>query len=724
MSRATLVVLALSLVLAAPAAAHVERPAYWPDPAADTSISPATGGGVPKARSLASALRRKLPGTTRVVCQDNSMALVRQSIRRARKNGWDIRPSDQRKLGRKRARALLSINRRLKKMCKFSEIQPAVNASGNNDRVVVMPGLYEEPTARAQPTNDPACDQYRTNGDKPKQEGTALSYEYQLKCPNDQNLIAVMGRALSDTKPPMPPRGNRHGIPDEGPCIRCNFQIEGSGVDADDVIIEAGDASKGDGGPNGVGTAKDVGIRADRADGFVLKNMKVRHAKEHGIYVLEADGYLLTNFKAFYNGLYGTLTFVTDHGVQQNCEGVGHGDSAVYPGAAVETGRQRPAGTEFRYNQVVRYCDLHHNMAGYSGTNGNAVHVHDNRIYDNALGLQTDVVTGAGHPGYPGDSMLVEKNLFYDNNFNVYEEDSAVDPAFPFPVGTGMWIAGGNAHQVRNNHFWDNWRRGTMLFSVPDQLICGPGADGNEQAGCDPNGQTTSFDNSFYDNFMGITPDGKADPNGTDFWWDPYPGTTGNCWWDNKAAQGAKITYSPSDPPYAPFPDCDGGKNRSESRGAGDFRQTQELLSCVAAFETRQFDPNGPCPWFKTPPEPQPGGGSSGGGSKTGTGLPVGFSTKVRRSSEGSIDRRSDFSGVNCSDWNGAGDAGRAWIVDVIHEFAGGTVNDHEKVVGYGDTLTTEQANDLFNTTCSEGYAQGFVLYKLYTYAAAVTDKS
>ena len=50
-------------------------------------------------------------------------------------------------------------------------------------------------------------------------------------------------------------------------------------------------------------------------------------------------------------------------------------------------------------------------------------------------------------------------------------------------------------------------------------------------------------------------------------------------------------------------------------------------------------------------------------------------------------------------------------------------VNDEDTIVGYGDTLTTEQANDLFNTSCSKRYAQGFLLYKMYSYAAAVTDK-
>ncbi len=513
----------------------------------------------------------------------------------------------------------------------------------------------------------------------------------------------------------MPPRENRHGIPDPGKCIRCNLQLEGSGVTADDVIVEAGDASKGDGGPNGVGTKKDVAIRADRADGFVLKKVKVRHAKEHGIYVLEADGYLLTKFKAYYNGLYGTLTFVEDHGVTEHCDAVGHGDSGVYPGAAVETGAQRPPGTAFRYNQEVRFCDLHHNMAGYSGTNGNAVYVHHNKIYDNALGLQTDVVTGAGHPGYPGDSMLVENNWFYSNNFNVYEDDSSVVPAFPFPVGTGLWIAGGNRHQVRDNYFYDNWRRGTMLFSVPDQLVCGPGAGGNQQAGCDPNGQTTSFFNSHYDNRMGVRPDGTADPNGTDFWWDPYPGTIGNCWWHNTPAQGAQITSDPDS-----LPNCENGARPDKSVGTGNPVYTGELGSCVAAFETRMFDPNGPCPWFKTPPEPQPGGGAAASRSGTVFARPA---ATVQRRDAGPLDRSRDLSGVTCSDWNAAGDGDRKWLVSAVTAFAGGVVVDGEKAVGYGDVFTTGQANDLYDTTCRNRYARGFVLYKLYTYAAAVTKR-
>jgi hypothetical protein len=708
--RVLLAVVVALLCVPAAALAHVERPAYWPNPAPDRSVKPPAGGGVPKARSLASALNAKLPGTTRVVCQKSSLKLLGQSIAKARKNGYAIRPSDVRKLSAKQAKRLLAINTKLFKQCHWRQIQAAVTASRNNDRVVVMPGLYLEPRARSKPTHDPKCAKYRTNGDRPGNDGQAVSYAYQVHCPNDQNLIAVLGRALGKGTDPSPPLENRHGIPNTGRCIRCNLQLEGSGVSADDVVIEAGKAAAGNGGPNGVGSKKDVAIRADRADGFVLRGVTVRHAGEHGIYVMESDGYLFDRFKAFYNRLYGTLSFVEDHGVQQNCEAVGHGDSGIYPGAAVETGVQRPPGTAFRYNQEIRRCDLHHNLAGYSGTDGNAVHIHHNNIYDNSLGLQTDVVTASGHPGFPGDSMLVEKNNLYSNNYNVYESGSDIEPSFPFPVGTALWIAGGNWHQVRNNRFWDNWRRGTMLFAVPDSLVCGPGADGNQQAGCDAGKFSTSHYNRFYDNVMGARPDGTADPNGTDFWWDQFAGNKGNCWFRNVGPK--PITTDPS-----PLPDCDDGKDPAASTGTGNLKNQAELGGCLAAYE---FDQSGGCPWFTTPPEPQPGGGAAGTGSPGLGSLPgVGAKVTSEQAKQGYV----PLGQLTCAEWNATGSAGRPALVRRVRAFAGGVVISEDAAIGTGAVLSDATAERLYDSWCGRSYAGAFLLYKLYTHAAAFAGR-
>jgi hypothetical protein len=643
------------LLLPALASAHTERASYFPDPAPDCSIDPCAGGAVPTARTLESSVYEDR-GRTNVVCRPSSLRRVSSAISKAERTGYVLRPTVGRQvITQREGHALMDINRRLWSHCRFDSIQAAVNAAGNNDRVVIMPGVYAEPESRGAPTNDPSCDPYEIHNDRG--ETTALSYKYQWNCPNDQNLIAVLGREPGATDPPEEPLLDRHGIPDLGPCVRCNLQIEGSGVGPDDVTIDAGRLESGDGGPNGA--AKDVGIRVDRADGTVIRNVKVRHAREHDIYVLESDGYLLDRFKVFYPGEYGVLTFVEDHGLMQNCEAVGADDSGLYPGAGADTGVGRDSAPQewkdytdpgysygnFRYSQEIRYCDSHHNASGYSGTDGNATHLHHNNIYDNVLGFTTDVFTAAGHPGFPQDSDLIEYNNFYSNNFDAYGAQPAeteLHPGPPFPIGVGLWIAGGNDNVVRYNHFWDNWRRATMVFAVPDQIVCGPGVgiDPAFLAGCNPTAvpPSTSYRNELYGNVMGRAPDvdppklcpafsslgpcsewepGEQAPNGTgdlstgrvDFWWDQYTDTTGNCWHDNVGQDGtaSSLTTLPESPPSgapANVPGlmphiCDG-----TSVGTGGPAQESELLSCLAAFSSGA--PGDACTWFTRPSDPSP----------------------------------------------------------------------------------------------------------------------
>lgn len=642
LALASLLALAITVGATSTASAHIERASYWPAPAADFSIKPATGGGVPAKRSLYTALQKRPPGVTRVVCaghppstrrlnrlkrrlrslrrhhaskrrirrmkqrvagarrkfrgatrRNTSIRRLRKSLDSVRSHGYKIRPSQGAiHMSRRARRKLLSFNEKLVAKCNTNSIQTAVNRSRNNDRVVVMPGLYTEPRSRKAPTHDPKCRPLLQQNDE--QSAEALSYAYQATCPNDQNLISVVGRRVGPGKDPQPPRFDRQGgIPNLGACVRCNVQIEGSGATPDDVTIDAGRVASGDKGP--INPVKDVAIRADRADGFVLANVKTRHAGEHNIYVLESDGYLLDRFKTYYAGEYGVLTFVEDHGLMQNCDAAGHGDSGLYPGAGAETGEQTREGRR-RYNQEIRNCDTHHNASGYSGTASNGIWLHHNNLYDNALGFTTDVFTASGHPGFPQDSDLIENNNFYSNNFNPYVRGSDVTPTVPVPVGTGLWIAGGNNNQVRNNRFWNNWRRGTMLFAVPDSVVCGPAAGGNEQYGCSAGKFSTSYRNRFYGNTMGRTPGNRRDPNGVDFWWDNFATNTNNCWYGNKGKDGTEASIT-SDPPRPLLP-----SNCATSRGLAGPAEESELLACLADF---QYGNKQNCPWFKTPAEPQ-----------------------------------------------------------------------------------------------------------------------
>ena len=626
---------AVAIIVPALALAHVERASYWPDPAPDTHVKPAAGGKVPAVRKIFSALGKKGPGTTRVVCQqvpskklrkhgsakklskNKSIRALNKDLKVAKTTGYKLRESQAPlHVSKKKARKLRSFNIRLLRRCRYNNIQDAVTASHNNDRVEILPGLYTEPKSRARPTNDPACANLKILNDK-SQTG-AVSYAYQVKCPNDQNLIAVIGRALTNIPVPQPPRTDRHVIPDAGRCIRCNLQIQGTGVSPDDVTIDAGNPQSGDGTP--LGSVKDVGIRADRADGFVLDNVKVRHAMEHDVYVIETDGSHLDRLKVPYAGEYGVLTFVADHSLMENCDAWGSGDSGLYPGASADLGEAVPPNQR-RYGTEIRNCDMHHNLLGYSGTDGNSVWLHDNAFYDNSQGFSTDVFTAAGHPGFPQDSDLLEHNDFYSNNFNAYlpqcqgnqkpgpngpnQGCSDVTPTEPIPVGTGMWIAGGNANTIRNNRFWDNWRRGVMLFSVPDAFVC-PADSGNQIPGCDPASTATSYRNQFHDNKMGQAPDGSSQPNGVDFWWDQGgittdPSNSGNCWFNNTGKDGtaASVTGDPSPsgvPPDNLPSDC--GNSPLPGPPLSTPKVT-ELLTCSGDL------PGSPtCPWFTTPPKP------------------------------------------------------------------------------------------------------------------------
>ena len=562
-----------------------------------------------------------------------SLGALLGSLHDAQSKGYSLRPSQPKiRLSKHEAWELLWINLALSKRCKYDSVQKAVLAAGNNDRVLIMPGVYTEPDSRAAPTNDPKCNpsllQEDASGD------LTPSYEYQVTCPNDQNLIYVQGREVRGD-PVVPPLSDRQGIPAQelGPCVRCNLQIEGTGVKPEDVILDGGTDYEGTGpGAKPGGYAKHVVLRVDRADGFVGRNFLVRGALEHGFYNEEVDGILLDRVKFYWAADYGHLSFTSDHNLVQNCEGFGSGDSVVYPGAAPETGSQ---ATDFypdapRPNTVIRDCDLHGSALGYSGSMGNAVRITHNHIYGNSTGISSDTLSAAGHPGFPADSSEIDHNLIYSNNLDLYRDDAPVDILVPVPIGTGVFYPGMNDAKVHDNWIFDNWGNGTMLFPVPDALTNGGGAEGDifpgiSCPGAPENGISTSCGNRYHDNHVGRAPNGfrfpseigkfgnvyahddarPKKPNGTDFWWSEFFAiNTGNCWFDNTGTDGTAASVTgpgdagrlPGSPPQVLPSDCD------TSVGNNDLAKFSYLLECSNGPD----DDTGPtdCDWWQTPAPP------------------------------------------------------------------------------------------------------------------------
>jgi hypothetical protein len=696
----------------------------------------------------------------RVVCQGNggwkSLGLLVASIEKARAHGYRLRPSQPAlRLSRWEALKLLWQNVALARRCAYSEIQPAVNDSRNNDRVVVMPGVYTEPTSRAQPLNDPRC-----AGLTQEDSGGAKtpSYRYQVTCPNDQNLIHIQGRAVPDTPPPSPPLKNRQGIPDLGPCVRCNLQLEGSGVSPTDVIIDAAsDYESADPEARPHTFHKHVVVRADRADGFVAHNFTVRGALEHGLYIEETDGYRIDTVKMFWNADYGNLTFTSDHGLYTDCDGMGAGDAVLYPGGAPETGEQ--ADKSFypdapRINTTVRNCDMRGSVLAYSGSMGNAVRITHNNIYGNTAGISTDTISASGHPGFPADSVQIDHNWIYSNNLELYKPNPPVEPRVGvLPVGVGIFWAGHNNGAVYRNWIWDNWRNAAFLLSIPDFLVT-PEGNVNPGGSCNNPMLSTSCNNRFFFNRLGRVPkdfkpfpelfafgnnvgatSGPA-PNGLDFWWDE--GGVGpvikNCWFGNTGPDGteASVTGPGAGDGNDVLPsDC------PTSKSTGDSVKVAYLLSCFLAREGQ--GPPEQCDWYTLPPKPGSAAAARkqekfaqgareflasarakqledqvGAATRTPYSAPPATWTTFGADPVGEKLVGSVAQMAQCSDWT-AGT--RAQRVATIHDVRQ-QVNLKDSAVQTPE-LSDKAAYEVLDNTCGRDFAGSFRLYKLYARAAS-----
>jgi hypothetical protein len=391
----------------------------------------------------------------------------------------------------------------------YRHLQQAVDAVQEpGTTIAILPGVYREEPYRAEPTGE--CAEL----DAPwarfgVTEYQVLSFEQQLACPHNQNLVAVL--AVED------------------------LQIEGTGAVPGDVVLDAG-------------FSKLNALRADLADGIYLRNFTVQQTLFNAVYVLATDGFVIDRMTGRWNEEYGFLTFASDNGLYTDCEAYGNGDSGIYPGSASDINADVDGYEVERYAIEITGCRAHHNMVGYSGTGGNSVWVHDNEFDHNQAGASMDSVF-PGHPGLPQNHALFENNLIHTNNQNYYHHvadgtcakpvaergyaDGVVCPAVSMPPGTGVITAGGNWNLFRDNHVYGHQRAGFYLTSAPaflrEESALGKQAD-------------TSHHNRYAGNTLGRTPDGQSRPNKLDVWWDGQG--KDNCWQSDAGASNPPVLPS------------------------------------------------------------------------------------------------------------------------------------------------------------------------------------
>jgi hypothetical protein len=451
---------------------------------------------------------------------------------------------------------LATSNRQLFQECQrdgYRNLQEAVDAvrqPGTN--ILILPGLYQEMPSLA--PGPPEC--AKLKAPRSRMGSLILSYEQQRSCPHLQNLVGIFG-------------------------VR-DLQIEGTGAGPGDVVIDAQ-------------FQKLNAIRADRSDGIYFRNFTAERTTFNAVYVLETDGFVIDRLVGRWNTEYGFLSFASDHGLFENCEAYGNGDSGVYPGGTSDINRDRGYAVP-RYAIEVTGCHSHHNALGYSGTGGDSVWAHDNVFDANQGGVSMDSLF-PNHPGLPQNHALFEHNVIASNNTNYYPyvrdgtcdkpystrgiEQGVVCPGPPVPVGVGVIVAGGDYDQFRNNWVYDNWQGGFILLWAPGAVR------GDFSSGAQEN--TSNF-NRFTANHLGSDSSGHRLPNGIDFWWDGQG--QGNCW-DASSSAG-------SDP--IALPSCTG-----QVAGGGRLLADPNKLLLVADCSNYSLaDRNLPalCGWWDTPAKP------------------------------------------------------------------------------------------------------------------------
>jgi hypothetical protein len=320
------------------------------------------------------------------------------------------------------------------------------------------------------------------------------------------------------------------------------LHIVGTGTDPTKTILD-GKNAKGRGG------AAQNGIEGEGVDNLHIENMWARNYAANGFFVHDCNGYEMKKLVASFNRAYGLFAFNCVGGRMTRSSGYGQADSAFYVGQTPV--QSKPVWT------YLDHLEGYENALGYSGTNSKYVDIRDSEFYNNGIGVVPNTLDSEKFE--PTSNGIIEENLIYWNNFDVYKPDSPVKVSGNtvgsqhYPIGIGVYILGGTGWKIRNNSIFGNFKWGAVASSDP----------GNK------GDNAISNANEFTYNTMGAA---FGDANGTDYWFDGSG--HGNC----VSISSAGSTFDPGVLSGALlYPSCP-APNSGTGGSLGDLAQDGELL--------------------------------------------------------------------------------------------------------------------------------------------------
>ena len=222
-----------TLLVPAVAFAHLERPSYWPDPTPDTVGVPGRRRqGARAALALLGGPRkgprrgaRGLPGPRRLEVDRGAAQVDLQGPQvrlPAAPEPAEALPQPARRaraaLGEPRARAEVQVQRDPARHLRLGQQRPRRGPAGPLHRAHLARPAAQRPALRR---HDP--------------DGLGRRQDAELPVPGHLSERPEPdphpGPRGAHTPPPSPPLDEPAGDPGPGPCVRCNLQLEGSGVE-------------------------------------------------------------------------------------------------------------------------------------------------------------------------------------------------------------------------------------------------------------------------------------------------------------------------------------------------------------------------------------------------------------------------------------------------------------------------------------------------------------
>ncbi|TGL62280.1 plastocyanin [Leptospira ognonensis] len=196
------------------------------------------------------------------------------------------------------------------------------------------------------------------------------------------------------------------------------------------------------------------GIMVVGADGVAVENLTTRNATLNGVYWTGVTGYRGSYLTAYNNGDYGIYAFDAVDGLIEHSYGSGSPDSGFY------IGQCNPC------NAIINDVVSENNALGYSGTNSSGnLYLLSSVWRDNQLGIGPNTLDRELLP--PQKSMVIKKNLVYDNNNLDAPSKKLEIPS----IGNGIGVLGGLENIVENNVVFNHKNYGILVAMNIDENI-------------------------------------------------------------------------------------------------------------------------------------------------------------------------------------------------------------------------------------------------------------